>query len=406
MQPIPPNLNRNRRNLIYIGWNRWNTIWQRSHHLAHHLSRSFFVLYVDPVAYSLPGYLRSRLRGDRSRNLWPELRSINPNLVVFSPPPLLPFSLENRFINDLDHALLAKMVKRVMVELEMVGPILWLTYPLQVPLVGKLGETLVCYDCMDNYPAFYPPGTARACLSAGLEDKLLTLADQVTATASSLQKRLSQKHAQVHLLRNGVGQQFLTYRVAPQTPPPSDWPPGDGPVIGYMGMISRWLDFEAIRQLAKRHPDWRILFIGPSEVDLSSYRQLANLHFLGPKAYEVLTGYVARFDVSLIPFRINELTLDVNPVKLYEYFALGKPVVAARLPELEPFAGLCYLAANTDELIRQVEQAVSDLSRLDLTVQQASIAQRQAVARANTWQQRAAELTQLLETRLAMKQVI
>jgi glycosyltransferase involved in cell wall biosynthesis len=405
MQPISPTLNRNRRSLVYIGWNRWDTIWQRSHHLAHHLSRFFYVLYVDPVAYSLPGYLRSRLKGDQSRNLWPKLRSINPNLVVFTPPPLLPFSLENRFINDLDHALLAKMVTRVMRKLAMARPILWLTYPLQLPLVGKLGEMLVCYDCMDNYPAFYPPDSARTRLTASLEDKLLTLADLVTATALSLQKRLRQKHAHVHLLRNGVGQQFLTYRAAPQSPPPPDWPPGDGPVIGYMGMVSRWLDFEAIRRLAGRHPDWRLLFIGPSEVNLNPYRQWANLHFLGPKPYDILTDYAIRFDVSLIPFQINDLTLDVNPVKIYEYFALGKPVVAARLPELQPFAGLCYLAANTDEFIRQVEQAVDDLSRLDLTAQQASIARRQAIARANTWQQRAAELAQLLETSLAMKQV-
>ena len=395
-----------RRSLVYVGLNRWDTIWQRSHHLAQNLSQSFRVLYVDPVAYSIPGYLRNYLKGDRSRNLPPRLRSIHPNLTVFTPPPLLPFSLDNKLINYLDHNLLAHMVRRLLSQLDMPQPVLWLTFPVHFPLVGKLGEILVCYDCMDNYPAFYPPGTARARLAVQLEEKLLLSADLVITPALSLQNRLQEVHTNVHLVRNAVSRQFLTYQPGESGSPPADWPGEDGPVLGYMGTIARWLDFEAIIRISTRHPDWRIVFVGPAEIDLTAYRGLTNLHFLGPKSYDRLADYAARFDIGLIPFLMNELTLNVNPVKIYEYFALGKPVVATRLPELMPFSGVCYLTNSTAEFVQQVERAVEDLYLSSSVKQHEAQAQRRAIAQANTWNERTAEVLNILEAHLTSKQII
>jgi glycosyltransferase involved in cell wall biosynthesis len=293
------------------------------------------------------------------------------------------------------------MVKPILRQLAMQHPILWLTYPAHVPLVGAFNEKLVCYDCMDNYPAFYHPNTARARLATSQEQRLLAGADCVTTTALSLHRRLSAQHPHVYIVRNAVGEEFLAHSGSRSTPPP-DWPPGDGPVIGYMGAIAPWLDFEAVTQLAIRHPNWRIVFIGPSEIDLSSYNRLTNVHFLGPKPYDELIGYVAQFDIGLIPFVKNELTVNVNPVKIYEYFALGKPVVATSLPELWPFSQLCYLADNAAEFAQQVERAVEDLKAANPE----AAARRRALAQANTWIARTAKIINILESRLAVKQTI
>lgn len=390
----------NQRDLVYISFNRWDTIQQRSHHLARRLSQHFRVLYVDPVAYSILGYIRHRLAGQRFRNLRPVLRSISPTLTVFSPPPLLPFSMDSELVNRLDHLLLARMVRRLLRQLKLQQPILWLTFPTHLPLVGALGESLVCYDCMDNYPAFYPPGSRRARLTGRLEQQLVARSDLITATALTLQQRLQAEHAHVYLVRNAVSEQFLACQE--RRPEPPDWLAGRGPVLGYIGSIAAWLDFEAIRQVAERHPDWRLVFIGPVEAGWFGAKAPANLHFLGPKPYQELPAYVALFDVGLIPFCLTELTRDVNPVKLYEYFALGKPVVAARLPELVPYDGLCYLAGNSAEFVQQAEIAVADLQ--DPARQRQDAARRQALARANTWDERVAEITELLARHLAARQ--
>lgn len=388
-----------RQGLVYIAFNRWDTIQQRSHHLAQRLSRRYQVLYVDPVAYSILGYIRHRLAGQPYRNLRPRLRTLQPGLSVFTPPPMLPFSMDNEFINRLDHLMLGRMVQNLLRRLKMSRPVLWLTHPLHLPLVGALGEALICYDCMDNYPAFYPPGSRRARLTADLEQRLAARADLVMATASTLQRRLQANRAEVHLVRNAVDEQFLAYRAQPL---PLDWPAGSGPVLGYAGSVADWLDLEVIVQLARRHPDWRLVFVGPVEVNLSVYQVPVNLYFLGPKPYQVLPAYMARFDIGLIPFQLNELTRSVNPVKLYEYFALGKPVVAACLPELEPFREVCYLAEGPEEFILQAERSVQDL--LDPKTGRQQEAQRQALARANTWGKRVTDITQLLDRQLMRKQ--
>lgn len=382
-----------RRSLVYVGFNRWDTIWQRSHHLAQELSRFYRVLYVDPVAYSLPGYIRRFLQTDCSQNLLPKVDSVNNSLTVFSPPPLLPFSLDNERINYFNHAGLAWMLKNVLRRLGMEAPILWITYPTQIVLVDALAGQLICYDCMDNYAAFYAPNSARARLANKLEMELLSRSNLVLATSASLQNRLEVYCSPVHLIRNAVSDHFLTYSGQEQKPLP-DWPAGYGPVIGYMGTISAWLDFEAILSLAARHPHWRLVFVGPTEISLSSIEFPPNVFFLGSKTYDVLVAYVARFDVALIPFKVNELTLNVNPVKIYEYFALGKSVVATALPELLPFSEICYLANGTEAFIRQVEIAVAEL---DSEVHALLVQKRQAVAQQNTWSHRAAEVISLIE---------
>ena len=158
-----------------------------------------------------------------------------------------------------------------------------------------------------------------------------------------------------------------------------------------------WLNFEAVVQLASAHPDWRFIFIGPTEVDLAPYQTLSNLHLVKP--YHVLANYVAYFDAGLIPFRLNELTVNVNPVKLYEYFALGKPVVATRLPELLQFEAVCRLASNTREFVQQVELTVAQL--LDNPNEHELKAKRRAIAQANTWNERSLQIVNILQTHLA-----
>ena len=98
-----------------------------------------------------------------------------------------------------------------------------------------------------------------------------------------------------------------------------------------------------------------------------------------------LPALLANFDAALIPFRINALTAATNPIKLYEYFAFGLPVVSLPLAELEPFGGLVYTAATPEAFARQVRAAVQERSP-------GLCQERQAIAARETWDHRAALL--------------
>ena len=223
---------RDPQNLIFISMNRWDTIQQRSHHLANSLSQTFNVLYVDPCAYSILGYVRGKLSKKEHRNLAPRFQAISSNLKVFTPPALLPFSETNQTINRLNHSLLASMVKRLMKIHGIENPILWLNYPTHVPLIGNFGELLICYDCMDNYQAFFATGSRRAKLLSALEKQMLDRAEIVTTTARSLQQKFRIQGHSAHYIPNGVGEQFVSF--TPKHPEtnfnrlasrkwPSDW---------------------------------------------------------------------------------------------------------------------------------------------------------------------------------------
>ncbi|PQP33882.1 glycosyltransferase family 1 protein, partial [Desulfobacteraceae bacterium SEEP-SAG9] len=108
----------------------------------------------------------------------------------------------------------------------------------------------------------------------------------------------------------------------------------DGPLIGFFGLLNSWIDFDLIYNIALEHPEWNLILIGPSQLSIDILPKRKNIHYLGPIDYEELPNYARCFDVALIPFKINELTVSVNPLKLMEYFSLGLPVVSTPLPEV------------------------------------------------------------------------
>jgi len=101
---------------------------------------------------------------------------------------------------------------------------------------------------------------------------------------------------------------------------------------------------DLLADVARQRPQWHIVLVGDSTVDLTAYRSLPNMHFLGRKPYADLPAYCRHFDVGLIPFKINELTKAVNPIKLREYLAAGLPVVSTPLPEAALLRELVHVA--------------------------------------------------------------
>ena len=90
-------------------------------------------------------------------------------------------------------------------------------------------------------------------------------------------------------------------------------------------MASDWFDLSLIDSVARNFTDGSIVLIGKATMDLGPLAHLPNVHILGRKPYESLSAYCKGFDVALIPFPINEVTLNANPLKVREYLAAGLP---------------------------------------------------------------------------------
>ena len=131
------------------------------------------------------------------------------------------------------------------------------------------------------------------------------------------------------------------------------------PVIGFFGLIADWVDLALIRFLATSQPDWNLVLIGKVVTSLAAIDGLANVHLFGQKPYASLPGYAKAFDVALMPFVMNELTLAANPLKIREYLAAGLPVVSSAIPEAEKLKGVLHVARDHYEFRTIIQQILA-----------------------------------------------
>jgi len=165
------------------------------------------------------------------------------------------------------------------------------------------------------------------------------------------------------LVTHGVDVAHFKTACLPATAPPADCANLPRPVIGFFGLIADWVDLEVVRYLAASRPQWSLLLIGEIQTDTSALRELPNVHLLGRRSYQSLPAYCRAFDVAILPFVINELTVAANPLKLREYLAAGLPVVATPLPEVLKLNGLVRTALTPAEFLNQIEALLSEGKR-------------------------------------------
>ena len=152
------------------------------------------------------------------------------------------------------------------------------------------------------------------------------------------------------------------------------------PIIGYFGAFAKWFDYELINHLASERPNYSIVLFGP---DLDGTRNrfdrsLANLFVLGAMAYKDISRHATWFDVCLVPFVINSITIACSPLKIFEYMALGKPTVSTDIPECRKYRSV--LIGSTPEMfLDAVDNALS------LSADEGFITLAKNEAEANSW---------------------
>ncbi len=225
--------------------------------------------------------------------------------------------------------------------------------------------TTIAYDCIDEITIF--AGHADPERFARYEQRLIDLAETTFVTAEKLEERLraiAPGRAPVRVA-NGVDFAWFQQR-ASGGGIPRDIRTTRHPIAGYVGVLRDWFDFDLIGQLARSMPDITFVIVGPVDSNdrTANLRTLPNLLWLGRKEYDEIPGYIGAFDVCLIPFLAGKVSQTTNPVKVFEYFALGKPVVATPLHELLPFGagGLLRLASGKEEFASGLRDSLAEPS--------------------------------------------
>ena len=224
------------------------------------------------------------------------------------------------------------------------------------------------YDLMDHHAGFSSNDTAML----EEERELLGSADLVLASSAFLEEEARRHNEHVLRLPNACDYDHFA-AVSPRRNP--------RPVIGYYGAISDWFDTELVEELAMRRPDWDFVLVGSTwGADLGKLPKLPNVELPGEKPYAEIPRWLEKFDVAIIPFKIMPLTEATNPVKAYEIFASGRPLVCVPLPELSAMGPLVRTAATAAEFEKEIEAALAEEGD--------EATARRAFARENTWEKR------------------
>lgn len=345
--------------------NDWHNDPTSKHQVMKLLSQKNRILWVNSIGMRKPGASSSDLKRifAKLRCFINGLEKINENLFVFTPIVLpLPSSVWARKINVL---LLRVALWYYRKQLGMHDFQLWTFVPTMVELAGKMGEKKLIYYCVDEWSKFSFMDSESM---RDMESRLLQKSDIVFVTADHLYRDKVQFNKNTFLVEHGVDHAHFSQAQERSLDIPSDIRKIKKPILGFFGLVHEWIDLDLIEHVAKARPDWSIVLIGKSSVDISRFQRYSNVHFLGRKPYESLPAYCSVFDVGMIPFKVNELTLNVNPIKLREYLSAGLPVVSTALPEVEKYSDIANISHSNDEFVMLIEKNLRQNAPEDIKV--------------------------------------
>jgi glycosyltransferase involved in cell wall biosynthesis len=213
-----------------------------------------------------------------------------------------------------------------------------------------------CYHIDDEY-SFSP---VEQELDAA-EVQLIRRVDQVFIHSPAMMEKKGGQNPNTLLVPNGVDYQ----KYASPVPEAVDLRGIPKPRIGYTGNLKTMLDWRLLLKLSEMHPEWSFVLVGgvlPQLEVLEAREELsrrANIYLLGPQPSESIPSYVQHFDVCIMPYKVNDYTKYIYPLKLHEYLAGGKPVLGSPLPSLQPFREVVLLADGSEEWSNMLTRALS-----------------------------------------------
>lgn len=323
-------------------------------------------------------------------------REIEKNLSIFS-PIVLPFPY-SRFAQWFNTWFLIRLIKTWMESVSFHDPIIWtfLPTPLTLNLIRQIKHELVIYYCIDS---FVDSSSAAKRIVAS-EERLFSEADLVFVTSHNLLEKGKRFNENTHIFPFAVDLEGFQARNGLSHSTPEDMENIKGPIIGYVGGIHQWIDFELIADVAEERPGWNFVLVGPVQTAVKPLENIENVFFLGAKTHAELPDYVANFDVCLIPYRIAEYTKNVYPTKLTEYLALGKPVISTPIVEIQKFCekypGLVEMADDKNGFIDRIEKCLSNNCVEDQE-------KRIKVAEENTWSGHLEKMSDLIIEKISEK---
>ena len=362
--------------ILYFGndWSGENRT--SSHHVARWLASRYPVIYVE-----CPGLRAPKGTGRDLRKVAAKVRLglSGPRRQPEGPwvQTLLQIPLHRlASIRRLNRELTLFQLRRTLARLGVRAPVTWFVVPHLAGVVGQLGDRLSVYYCIDDYASLpdVDPAAVR-----DMDDELTRRADLVFVASETLLESKRRLNPETHVSPHGVDFAHFVRAQDPALPVPEDIAALPRPIVGFFGLIERWIDLGLVDWLAAQRPHWTFLMIGRVAVPDAEVPRRPNLLYLGRRPYESLPAYGKAFSAALIPYHLTPQVLHANPIKLREYLAMGKPIVSVSTPEIDKFSAHVRIGRSREDLLAHLDAAV------EVGMTPADIAAQTALASTMTW---------------------
>ena len=379
---------------IYFGNDWFAENRTSSHHIAKRLGARFPMLYVE-----VPGLRAPKVNTRDLHKLLKKLR------MTFQPPqlvaphfwrmtlPQIPF---RRFaaIRAVNRTFSRILICRAIRRLGFHDAVAWFHVPHPGFLAKQLGEKLTVFYCIDEYSKL--PDVDGTAVQA-MDDELTAAADIVFTCNQSLLETHRSRNANIHVSPHGVDTELFAQANSPSTQIPEEVKGWSRPIIGFWGLVDQRVDLSILEGIARARPHWTVLLIGHVAVDASALRRMPNVVFAGVKPYAELPNWAKAIDVCILPYTRTSLNTQASPLKLREYLASGKPIIAVPLPEAELLGRVVQIAVDGPGFVRAIEAALA-VDTPDL------VALRQKAVEGDTWDATVANVLGKLEEELSRRQ--
>jgi len=320
------------KDIICVSTHYWHDAWfrkqqfmSRFHALGHR------VLYVQPSAS-----LVRRAQGNtlaKNRMFLGKTEKVDDRLHFYYPPWNFP-KPSHPLSNSMNCIWQSWLIAKTARSLGMVAPVLWLYRPEFITGARLIPHSKLVFDLVDDLSAYNNNKTSYRFIARCIH-KLVSASDLFITTSSVLLDKYGKSSNRNLLVPNGFDSTI--FRLGDYTIP-EPISQLQRPIVGFIGTLFGFLDYELIEHCVRHHLDKSFVFIGEVEASgaagVDRLKQYPNTYFLGRKPKTEIPSYVANFDICINPFKIDEVSRSVSPLKVYEYLATGKPVVSAYMEGL------------------------------------------------------------------------
>lgn len=364
--------------IVCLSWDPWSSLWKRKQKLLYEMAgtgRCGTVLYVEPptsitriVENPRPLLTGGNDEGRRFRRCFGrKIHEMGPHFKLLSPLSPYPGQRTIPALAQVNRNAWTKQVNSAVKNAVFPkGYVLWLYHPSQIHFLDSLAERaeLIVFDWTDDWVAAYPPDRPEMERKklAMQQKQMLCRADVVFAVSTTLFKRAKRSCQWVYHLPNATDSDVFKPAL-PNSPPPPILTGLSRPVLLYLSQITDRVDFELIAAVARTRPEWNLLMVGPvvcSENLLAPIRGLSNVILTGAVPYHEAAVLVAQSDVCILPHKEDSLTGTLDPIKLYDYLATGRPIVTTDVAMHLSLRPHVSIASSSKAFVTAIDKALAE----------------------------------------------